>query len=79
MTILYFAQARRITGLPQETIAVTGPLSTYDLWDMLINRHPELATLRGSSRLARNDEFIPSDATLSPDDEIAIIPPVSGG
>ena len=79
MTVLYFAQARRITGLHQETIAVNASLSGHDLWDMLIHRHPDLAPFRQSSRLARNDEFIPTEAMISPNQEIAIITPVSGG
>jgi molybdopterin converting factor small subunit len=36
--------------------------------------------LQGQSyRLARGDEFLPADAILQPGDEIALVPPVSGG
>ncbi len=49
------------------------------LWDLLVQRHPELAALRAVSRLARGDDFLPADAVLAPTDEIAVIPPVSGG
>ncbi|MBC8040536.1 MAG: MoaD/ThiS family protein [Opitutaceae bacterium] len=79
MTVLYFAHARRITGVSQEEIPAFFPLSSSAFWDQLIQRHPDLAALRPSSRLARGNDFLPSDALLSPTDEIAVIPPVSGG
>lgn len=79
MTVLYFAHARRITGVSREEIHSTAPLSTSALWDRLIARHPDLATLRPSSRLARDQDFLSPSALIEPNDEIAVIPPVSGG
>lgn len=79
MRLLYFAHARRITGVSTEILDVASPLRSAELWDLLVSRHPGLAPLRSSSRLARADDFLPADAQLFPDDEIAVIPPVSGG
>jgi molybdopterin converting factor small subunit len=79
MIILYFAHTRRITGVPQEVITVSGPISIQELWDLLINRHPTLAPFRLSSRFARHNDFLLADARIEPNDEIALIPPVSGG
>jgi molybdopterin converting factor subunit 1 len=79
MRVLYFAHSRRITGLSHEDIPASTPLSTSDFWDQLIQRHPDLAALRPFSRLARDHDFLAPDALLSPTDEIALIPPVSGG
>jgi molybdopterin synthase sulfur carrier subunit len=79
MTVLYFAHARRITGISQEEIPVTTSLSFSDFWELIIAKHPPLATLRVNSRLARNDDFLSASARVEPTDEIAIIPPVSGG
>ncbi|MFA6961927.1 MAG: MoaD/ThiS family protein [Opitutaceae bacterium] len=79
MTVLYFAHARRITGISQEEIPVRAPLSSTTFWDQLIQRHPDLASLRTSSRLACGNDFLPIDAVLEPTDEIVVIPPVSGG
>jgi tetratricopeptide (TPR) repeat protein len=42
-------------------------------------KHPGLARFRGSVRLARNSEYVGPDARFGPDDEVALIPPVSGG
>jgi molybdopterin converting factor subunit 1 len=79
MTVLYFAQTRRLAGLSSESLPAAGPLTTDQLWTELLNRHPDLAPLRPVTRLARNDDFAPPDAVFQPDDEIALIPPVSGG
>jgi molybdopterin converting factor subunit 1 len=79
MTVLYFAHARRITGLSEEEISASAPLSISAFWEQLIQRHPDLAALRPSSRLARNNDFLTSSAHIEPTDEIAVIPPVSGG
>ena len=79
MTVLYFAHARRITGLSEEEIPASATLSISAFWEQLIQRHPDLAALRPSSRLARNNDFLTSSAHIEPTDEIAVIPPVSGG
>lgn len=79
MRILYFAQARTATGTAAEELATDAPLATDVLWTELIGRHPSLAPLRPVTRLARNGEFAPADAIFQPGDEVAIIPPVSGG
>jgi len=79
MRLLYFAHARRATGCSLEEIPLTSPLTVSSLWHLLVQRHPELAALRNVSRLARGDDFLTADAVLAPADEIAVIPPVSGG
>jgi molybdopterin converting factor subunit 1 len=79
MTLLYFAQARRVTGIPSETLDAAAPLTADQLWAEILRNHPDLAPLRLVIRLARNGEFAPLDARFHPDDEIALIPPVSGG
>lgn len=79
MTVLYFAHARRIAAVAQEEIPVATPLGSAEFWDLIILRHAGLAALRANSRLARGDDFLPPGAVIDPADEIAIIPPVSGG
>ena len=79
MTLLYFAQARRVTGVPSETLAAPSPLTADQLWAEILRRHPDLALLHPVIRLARNGEFAAPDTLFHPDDEIALIPPVSGG
>lgn len=79
MTVLYFAQARRIAGVASENLPVTTPLSADQLWHEILQRHPDLALLHPVIRLARNGAFAAADTLFHPGDEIALIPPVSGG
>ena len=50
-----------------------------DVWRYLVERHPSLEDERSSIRLALNQYFAELDAPVEPGDEIALIPPVSGG
>jgi len=50
-----------------------------EFWTRLLRRFPELASVRPSVRLARNGEFLAENGRLHPGDEVALIPPVSGG
>lgn len=79
MTILYFAHARRLAGCSEETLPADTPLTFEQLWAALLDRHPDLASLRASSRLARNQRFADAGTIFQPGDEVAVIPPVSGG
>jgi molybdopterin converting factor subunit 1 len=79
MTVVYFAQARRLAGIASETLALPPPVTSEALWQELLARHPALAPLRPVTRLARNGDFATADTVFAPGDEIALIPPVSGG
>ena len=79
MRVLYFAQARLAVGRSEETLEPPAPLSAEDLWKELIQRHRGLSHLRPSCRLARNGKFIGPDEKLLREDEIAVLPPVTGG
>jgi molybdopterin converting factor small subunit len=46
-------------------------------WKALREKFP--VELPNNLRIARDNEFLDSDATLRPGDELALIPPVSGG
>lgn len=79
MHVLYFAQARQVTGLPAENLDFPGPVNADQLWTAILRRHPDLVVLHPVIRLARNGEFSQPDTVFLPDDEVALIPPVSGG
>jgi len=79
MTVLFFATARTATGLDREDLPVSGALSEGELWEKLITRHPALAEIRTSTRLACNGVYAEAGSVFSDADEVALIPPVSGG
>lgn len=49
------------------------------VWTLLVREFPSLQPLRESTRMARNFEYLPEDGLVTSGDEIALIPPVSGG
>ncbi len=79
MTLLYFAQARQIAGRSSESLETAAPLDADQLWHRLLQLHPDLAILHPVIRLARNGEFATAATLFHPGDEVALIPPVSGG
>jgi molybdopterin converting factor subunit 1 len=79
MRVLFFAQLKDATGCDVAELAVTSPLNAMQLWAELLQRFPALAAHRANVRLARNWEYAAPDATFVAADEIALIPPVSGG
>jgi len=77
--ILFFAQLKDATKCDFIEIAFSSPVSSEELWAELLKRFPALGGHRSSVRLARNFEYITADARFSNGDEVALIPPVSGG
>ncbi len=78
MKILFFAQLKDVAGVGECSVAGDG-LSAGELWDLLTARWPALAAHREQTRLARNGVYAASGEVFGADDEVALIPPVSGG
>jgi molybdopterin converting factor subunit 1 len=79
MKILFFAQAAQLAGTREEQWEIPSPISPDQFWEELERRHSGTGSLRASCRLARNCEYLSQEGCLHPGDEVAIIPPVSGG
>ncbi|GIW02015.1 molybdopterin converting factor subunit 1 [Roseiflexus sp.] len=79
ITVRYFAAHREITGCSDETLFLAPGTTVGALWEMLTERYPRLAGYSGRLLFAVNQEFAASDHTLRDGDEVAFIPPVSGG
>ena len=78
MRILLFAHLKDAVGQQQIELQ-TGRVNSDSLWRKLITAHPELEPFRGSVRLAKNFEYAGSETIFDDVDEVALIPPVSGG
>jgi molybdopterin converting factor subunit 1 len=79
MRILFFAQLKDATGCEFVDLAPPSPLTHDGLWAALLDKFPALAVHRSSVRLARNCEYAAPEAMFSLGDEVALLPPVSGG
>jgi molybdopterin converting factor subunit 1 len=79
MRVLFFAQLKEVTGCDSVELAVAAPLTAEQLWGMLLETFPALAPHVASVRLARNWEYADAATPFAATDEVALIPPVSGG
>ena len=79
MRILFFAQLKDATGSASLELAAPAPITGEQLWVELLKQFPALEKHRRTVRLAKNSEYVASDAQFEDGDEVALIPPVSGG
>ena len=77
--VRYFAGHRDITGQREETIELPDGATVGSLWDALTARDPRLEPYRRRLLFAVNEEYGTPETELHNGDEIAFIPPVSGG
>lgn len=77
--VRYFAGHRDITGCTQEQVELAPGATVATLWEQLIARYPRLAPYRGRLLYAVNQDYGTPETELHDGDEIAFIPPVSGG
>ena len=77
--ILFFAQLKDATHCEAVELFAPSPLTNDQLWAKLLAEYPALAAHRASVRIARNCEYVGLEATFANGDEVALIPPVSGG
>src|SRR5208283_1801986 len=77
--VIYFGMLRDIAGHDREVVALAEGARLSDLYHQLELRFPKLGGLRNSLALALNQEYSDAAAELHDNDEVALIPPVSGG
>jgi molybdopterin converting factor subunit 1 len=79
VTVRYFAGHRDITGCAAEQIDLSPGATVGALWELLVGRYPRLGGYSGRLLYAVNQEFGTLGTELHGGDEVAFIPPVSGG
>jgi len=79
MKILFFASGREAAGVAEFELETSEALSSGEVWERLIAQFPSLEFVRGTARLARNGEYASGETRFHAEDEVAILPPVSGG
>jgi molybdopterin synthase catalytic subunit len=74
-----FAVQRELAGTREVPLELPDGAAVEDAWAALVERHPVLAPGRPSVRFARNGDYADATTPLADGDEVAMIPPVSGG
>ncbi len=79
VTVLFFGILKDIVGVPEESVEVEQNTTVGSLFDRYSQRFETLGAKRPSILFARNQEFAPAETLLTDNDEVAFLPPVSGG
>jgi molybdopterin synthase catalytic subunit len=77
--VLFFGVTQDLTGLQEERTEFPEGLSLDGLWGRYAARFPRLNDLSGALLLAVNQEIADLTRALQDGDEVAFLPPVSGG
>lgn len=77
--VLFFGRLKDIVGRSEESAEVSEGARVEDLFARYGNSFPELARFRSSVVASVNQEFAEWRAPLTSGDEVAFLPPVSGG
>jgi len=79
INVLLFASLKDIAGKGQLEFEVADNCSVEDLSKKLYELYPKVESFDSSIRIALNQEFVEGDIELKDGDEVAYLPPVSGG
>lgn len=74
-----FAACREKANTDEVILTLPEKTTTAQVWNFLLDQYPDLAPYRNISKLAVNMAYVQGDLSLQNDDEVCIIPPVSGG
>jgi molybdopterin synthase catalytic subunit len=77
--VLFFGMLKDITGISRDQVELPGDSRLSSVFDHYAGRFPRLGEFSKSIVLARNQQFAPRDTMLADGDEVAFLPPVSGG
>jgi molybdopterin converting factor subunit 1 len=79
VTVKLFARLRDIAGSPELTRELAAGSTIGGVWRQLAAEFPAFAPYERSISTALNADYARMDAVVRDGDEIAFLPPVSGG
>ena len=77
--VRFFASVRERLRCGETSCTLPEGATVRDLLDHLCASYPALNDVRATLSTAVNREYVEADTRLCDDDEVALIPPVSGG
>ncbi|MBM3782210.1 MAG: molybdopterin converting factor subunit 1 [Acidobacteria bacterium] len=80
VTVRLFARLRELAGRGDLDCECPGDAATVaDVWQQLVARYPALAPYERAVSCAVNAEYARRTSPVADGDEVAFLPPVSGG
>ncbi len=77
--VLLFGAAADRAGTRRVQLEVESGSTLAEVWPLLAERYPDLSSMRDTLAFAVNGEYARMDGRVEPGDEVAVLPPVSGG
>jgi len=77
--VLFFGMLKDVVGRAEDQLELEDGATLGSVFERYCNRFPRMREAAGSILLARNQEFAGPSTQLADGDEIAFMPPVSGG
>ena len=77
--VLFFGAAADRAGTRRTELEVDRATTLREIWPVLAERYPGLSAMRDTLAFAVNGEYARMEDGVGPDDEVAVLPPVSGG
>ncbi|PRW59343.1 Molybdopterin synthase sulfur carrier subunit [Chlorella sorokiniana] len=79
--VLFFARSRELAGTSEASVTLEPGSTTTVLLQQLLQKYPQLQELQGSFVFSLNQEYLApgEEQPLKGGDEVAVIPPISGG
>jgi len=77
--VLFFGQLRDLTGRSAESLPLGEHATLRDVLQHYSEKYPSIHKLASSLALSVNQEYASQDSALHDGDEVALLPPVSGG
>ena len=79
VTLRLFARLRELSGKSELHVELPDGTDARTLWTGLAEQYPALTPYGGSVSCAVNEEYARLTTRLKDGDEVAFLPPVSGG
>ena len=77
--VKFFAYIRVITESSETEIEVNEGSTLENIMEILVKKYPDLMRYKEEINMAVNHEYAPEKTVVKKGDEVALLPPVSGG
>jgi molybdopterin synthase catalytic subunit len=77
--ILYFAFIKELTGVSSESKRLPYDCTIFELLKNILVAYPQIKDLLKSIKVSVNYKVVDYNSVLKEGDEVALLPPISGG
>lgn len=77
--VLLFARARELAGVSEVTLEIEDGWTTLHCFEAIVAKFPDLKPISSCIVVALNQSYVSEPVSVKDGDELALIPPISGG